>query len=266
MVTRPERRSQPYNWFPWAALAIVVAWALMGVLKAGAAFTMLDPAYPAARLAAHLGLARPRAIIQVGEAGPLPALLESFLEKHGVACRVTLPTLAVARRERFLAECPTTMPDVSVGPDSTACLGFTSGSTGVPKGIVGRHGPLTHFVPWLTTTFALTHDDRFSMLSGLSHVPCNARSLRRFASSPICVPSAEEFGTGAQLKAGPLGRDPIAHLTPAWAATHPGGRCTDAEAPSIPALRSRFRWRRPHDAQRRARAPHPLTCELLRLN
>jgi hypothetical protein len=24
VVTRPERQSQPYNWFPWAALAIVV--------------------------------------------------------------------------------------------------------------------------------------------------------------------------------------------------------------------------------------------------
>ena len=57
------------------------------------------------------------------------------------------------------------------GPDTPACLTFTSGSTGEPKAVLGRHGSLTHFLPWQSERFGVTADDRFSMLSGLAHDP-----------------------------------------------------------------------------------------------
>src|SRR5690606_3755473 len=44
-------------------------------------------------------------------------------------------------------------------------------STGKPKGILGRLGPLCHFAAWRRERFELTPGDRFSMLSGLAHDP-----------------------------------------------------------------------------------------------
>ena len=76
-----------------------------------------------------------------------------------------------APEEKTLAGEAAEPPAVRVGADHVAVLGFTSGSTGLPKGILGRHGPLSHFLPWQCAHFGLTEKDRFSMLSGLAHDP-----------------------------------------------------------------------------------------------
>ncbi|HEX6747843.1 MAG TPA: amino acid adenylation domain-containing protein [Longimicrobium sp.] len=47
--------------------------ALLGAWKAGAAFAVLDPAYPPARLAAQAGAARPAALLRISAAGEVPA-------------------------------------------------------------------------------------------------------------------------------------------------------------------------------------------------
>ncbi len=62
-------------------------------------------------------------------------------------------------------------PDADVHPDAPAWIAFTSGSTGEPKGIVGTHRPLSHFLAWHQETFGLGEGDRFSLLSGLAHDP-----------------------------------------------------------------------------------------------
>ena len=62
-------------------------------------------------------------------------------------------------------------PDIILGPDSHATLSFTSGSTGIPKGVKGRHYSLTHFFPWMSERFQLGPDAKFTMLSGIAHDP-----------------------------------------------------------------------------------------------
>jgi amino acid adenylation domain-containing protein/non-ribosomal peptide synthase protein (TIGR01720 family) len=194
-----------------------LVWALLGVLKAGGAFVILDPAYPAARHIACMELAEPRAWIQLEAAGALPPALAAHLDAAGVNCRVILPRRADAEARGLFADYPAEDPCVRLGPDDLAYVAFTSGSTGVPKGVLGRHGPLTHFLPWLQRTFGLDESDRFTLLSGIAHDP-----LHRDVFTPlqlgasVCVPDPEEIPVPGRV-AEWMRREgvTVAHLTPA---------------------------------------------------
>ncbi len=71
-----------------------LVWGVLGVLKAGAAFLILDPTYPAARLIELLRLAPPRGWLQLAAAGPPLEPLEEFLASTGLSCRLELPARA----------------------------------------------------------------------------------------------------------------------------------------------------------------------------
>lgn len=86
-------------------------------------------------------------------------------------------------------------PDIVIGPDSVATLSFTSGSTGIPKGVKGRHYSLTHFFPWMGQEFIIGQTSKFTMLSGIAHDPIQRDSeigrllftLHILTQSPQCL-------------------------------------------------------------------------------
>jgi amino acid adenylation domain-containing protein len=92
--------------------------ALLGVLRAGAAYVPVDPTHPAAR----------RELI-LGEAGPATVLTESALAE--------LSTVDTG---------PVTAGPAGPGPDGAAYVMFTSGSTGRPKGVVVPHRALANLL------------------------------------------------------------------------------------------------------------------------
>ncbi|HEU0076103.1 MAG TPA: AMP-binding protein, partial [Longimicrobiaceae bacterium] len=99
---------------------------ILGILKAGAAYVPLDPAYPAARLehlAAECGLVA--AVSQASLRGRLPLPAERVLRLDGDA----------AALEAHPAEAPA----VAADPDCAAYVIYTSGSTGRPKGVTVSH-------------------------------------------------------------------------------------------------------------------------------
>ena len=164
-------------------------WALMGVFKSGGSFLILDPAYPPSRLAGYIELAQPKAVVKVGAAGEMaPAILEA-IEKTGCRVSVSLPSLPEADTHSSLASLLTSNPNIAIDRDDMACLAFTSGSTGVPKGIRGRHGSLTHFLPWIASEFGFDETDRFSMLSGLAHDPLQRDIFSSiWMGGTLCIP------------------------------------------------------------------------------
>jgi amino acid adenylation domain-containing protein len=219
-----------------------LVWAVLGTLKAGAAFLVLDPAYPAARLAEYVEIARPVAWLAVGGAGEPPAPVEEALAALSLRLRLELPPRSAAAATELvaaeLAEYPTTPPAVDVGPDDLACIGFTSGSTGRPKGVAGRQGPLSHFLPWWQERFELGSEDRFSMLSALSHDPLQRDILTPvWLGASLRIPDPERIGEPGWLT-GWVARErlTVLHLTPAMLELVVG----EETEPRLPALRRAF--------------------------
>ncbi|HEV3051653.1 MAG TPA: amino acid adenylation domain-containing protein, partial [Longimicrobium sp.] len=212
--------------------------ALVGTMKSGAAFLVLDLAYPAARLAEYVRIARPAAHLHLSAAGDLPDEVAALLDAT-IRTRVVLHPRGDAAAEEVDGILSSASPvSVDVGPDTLAYLSFTSGTTGTPKAVMGRHSSLTHFTPWLAPEFGLSASDRFSLLSGLAHDP-----LHRDVFTPlqlgasVVAPEPDGIGTPGYLarwmrEAGVT----VAHLTPAM-----GQLLADAsEGERIDSLRRAF--------------------------
>jgi amino acid adenylation domain-containing protein len=122
---------------------------LLGVLKAGAAFTMLDVEYPVARLAGVLGQVGARVVV-------CDAVRAEALAGVGVRC-VGVEGL-VADESLVPAGAGAGGPVSGVGAGDAAVVMFTSGSTGTPKGIITPHSAIV-----ATTTaqdFVRSHEDQ----------------------------------------------------------------------------------------------------------
>ncbi|KAB8318928.1 amino acid adenylation domain-containing protein [Tolypothrix campylonemoides VB511288] len=195
-----------------------LVWAILGVLKAGAAFVILDPAYPASRLIDCLDLIQPRAWLQIA-AGELPPSIQNYLETVSCDCRLQLPSGSMAEVGSLLQDYASGDLGVMVEPNQLAYVAFTSGSTGKPKGIKGTHRPLSHFVHWHGKTFGLNQSDKFSMLSGLSHDPLLRDIFTPLSlGATLCIPQQQNIETPGKLADWMRQMQiSVAHLTPAMA-------------------------------------------------
>jgi amino acid adenylation domain-containing protein len=114
--------------------------ALLGVLKAGAVHTPLDPAYPKERLAYMLEDVNVRAVLTQKR-------LDSLLPPRQV------PTIYLdADREQLAQQSPEN-PINRTSLDNLAYVIFTSGSTGRPKGVAMTHRPMANLFTWQAPHF-----------------------------------------------------------------------------------------------------------------
>lgn len=160
----------------------------------------IDPAYPPSRQTTYLRVAKPRGLIVLKGAGIIAPSVRDFI-KTELDIRVEVPALELTTEKTILGgvspssssstsedvlassqSLAQTDPLIVLGPDSIGTLSFTSGSTGIPKGVQGRHYSLTHFFPWMGQRFGLDASSKFTMLSGIAHDPIQRDSKPAFFS------------------------------------------------------------------------------------
>jgi len=124
--------------------------AVVGVLKAGAAYVPIDPDYPAERRAWMLDDARPKAVVVAGAPPPTGSHHLRVDDPGGLA--------------RF----PASDPDPSAPADAAAYVIYTSGSTGRPKGTVTSHRALANNLLWMNDEWPLAADDALLLKSSFS--------------------------------------------------------------------------------------------------
>ncbi|MFD7830845.1 amino acid adenylation domain-containing protein, partial [Kitasatospora sp. NPDC059803] len=157
--------------------------AVLGVLKAGAAYLPVDPSYPAARIAYMLEDARPALVVDD------PALV------------------AKASEAAEASESPDTDPVVALDVRHPAYVIYTSGSTGRPKGVVVAHGGVASLVAAQIERFAIDSDSRVLQFAS----PSFDASVSEIFTALLC---------GAALVLPPAA-EPVAALTdPGLAVTH----------------------------------------------
>jgi amino acid adenylation domain-containing protein len=121
---------------------------ILAVLKAGAAYLPLDPAYPVDRLDFMIRDSRVRWLLVEGE---LPA----SLPQNGAEL------IFLDRTAQAVAGQPREDLGLEVEPGSPAYVMYTSGSTGGPRGVVISHGCVAHYVDALQRRLGLEPGDRY---------------------------------------------------------------------------------------------------------
>ncbi|PHM37254.1 Amino acid adenylation [Xenorhabdus mauleonii] len=108
---------------------------LLGILKAGGAYVPLDPTYPAERLAYMLEDATPVALLtQTSQVDRITRIMPASMQ--------AMPIMVLDTHEPFLTEPELDRQSDPASPPTSrnlAYVTYTSGSTGLPKGVMIEH-------------------------------------------------------------------------------------------------------------------------------
>ncbi len=128
---------------------------LLGVLKAGAAYVPLDPAYPAERLIYMLNDAKVSVLLTQQKSA-------NMVSEH------PLQVVCLDTQWAVISEQNAENPVNEVQANNLAYVIYTSGSTGKPKGVMIEHHSLTDFISAIIIEYGLSARDRVLQFASIS--------------------------------------------------------------------------------------------------
>lgn len=146
---------------------------ILGILFSGKGYVPLNPKFPVERTVTMFNLSRCSTLI-VGK--ECIELLKSVLAKLMIPITVILPDVndlydlpILFPQHRFLSSYQISsheyFPKINyIGPENKAYLLFTSGSTGIPKGVAVSNRNVTSYIKYITQRYELHENDRFSQI------------------------------------------------------------------------------------------------------
>ncbi|GGB95731.1 amino acid adenylation domain-containing protein [Pseudoduganella buxea] len=148
LAARPDDMTPRVGMFVQRSVDMIVA--MLGILKAGAAYVPIDPRYPEQRI--RFLLADAAVDLVVSRSADVQPVLAGQ--------RLLLTDQPAAADDRW-----TPRP---ARPDDAAYVIYTSGSTGVPKGTVVEHGNVTRLFDVTAPQFGFSADDVWSVCHSVS--------------------------------------------------------------------------------------------------
>jgi amino acid adenylation domain-containing protein len=132
---------------------------MLGILMAGCTLLLLDPTLPEQRKRIMLDQGKTKLLFYADDE-PDTAVNYASIQKepyHSENGQLVNPD------EQYLKTCHLSIID----GNSPAYITFTSGTSGVPKGIIGIHNSLSHFLIWQKEEFRINQRDQFVQLTNI---------------------------------------------------------------------------------------------------
>ena len=129
--------------------------AILGVLKTGKIYVPLDPSLPGARVTYILEDSQAKLIVTNGE--NLRLAHEMAQDAH-----------QIINIDKMDSSVSCENPNLVISPDTLACIFYTSGTTGKPKGIAENHRNILHEVMVRTNQLRIYPDDRMCFFKSLN--------------------------------------------------------------------------------------------------
>jgi len=173
--------------------------AILGILKAGAAYLPLDPGYPTDRLA-----------FMVEDSG-----MQVLLTLAGLVDKLPAGSCEVVRLDTdwpAVAELPETAPEISVFPADLAYVIYTSGTTGRPKGSLLLHRGLSNLVQNLGALYRLGPGSRMLQFLSISFDASVSEIFPPLAHGAALVMAPREVLASPPELTGLLNREAVTHM------------------------------------------------------
>jgi len=152
---------------------------VVGVFMSGGVLLTVDRSLPASRQRLVLTEGRARYLVYAGE----------WRSEDDWLREISGLDIITITKEAALKDVPPllSLPDIS--PNDPAYIFFTSGTTGIPKGVRGSQKGLSHFLAWQRTTFDVGPDDRCAQLTSPSfEVILRDIFLPLVSGATLCLP------------------------------------------------------------------------------